>query len=321
MVALKRCIPVLLLFLCIWSMDASRQALCEQTTAETIAVVGTTPITVDSFKAEMARNPRRYSTPKQMDALLEHMVRFEVLYATASKAGYAENPEIIERLRRYMVSKYRSDVLTPRLEKVKVTDQEVEKYYKENKDAFTIAKMVRAAVIRISMPARASDEKKAQLAKRAETARAEALKLKPATRSFGSVAVRYSDHQSTRYRGGDTGWFTAGKNDSRWREEVNKVIFAMKEQGKVSPVITTADGLYLVKLMEVKESAPKPLSAAKEQIRHQLYNQKRARVEEEFYRELKKKVPVRLNQAKLEAIDPLSGPGSKAQKPPALPGQ
>lgn len=321
MVALKRCISVFLIFLCIWGIDGSRQAGCEQTTAETIAVVGTSPITVDSFESEMARNPRRYRTPEQVDALLEHMVRFEVLYAAAAQAGYAENPEIIERLRRYMVAKYRNDVLAPRLEKVKVTDEEVEKYYKENKDAFTVAKKVRAAVIRISVPARASDEKKTRSVKRAETARAEALKLKPATRSFGSVAVRYSDHQSTRYRGGDTGWITAGKIDSRWPEEVNKAIFAMKEQGKVSPVITTADGHYLVKLMETKESAPKPLSAVKEQIKHQLYNQKRARVEEEFYRELKKKVPVRLNQAKLEAIEPPGGQGGNAQKPPALPGQ
>jgi len=321
MVALKRITFVIFLFICIWGIDASNQAGCEQTTAETIAVVGTSPITVQAFEAEMARNPRRYSTPEQMDALLEKLVHFEVLYAAAAEAGYADSPEIIERLRRYMAAKYRNDVLTPRLEKVQVTDEEVEKYYKANQDAFTVDKKVRAAVIRISVPARASDEKKAQLAQRAKTARSEALKLNPATRSFGSVAVRYSDHQSTRYRGGDTGWITAGKTDSRWPIHVNKAIFALKEEGRVSPVITTVDGHYLVKLMETKESAPKPLSAVKEQIRHQLYNQKRARVEEEFYRELKKKVPVRLNQAKLEAIEPPGGPGSKAQKPPGLPGQ
>jgi len=88
------------------------------------------------------------------------------------------------------------------------------------------------------------------------------------------------------------------------------------------PLITTADGHYLVKLMETKASAPKPLAAVNAQIRHQLYNQKRARVEKAFYRELKNSVPVRVNQARLEAIElPGVASGTKSKKPPALPGQ
>jgi parvulin-like peptidyl-prolyl isomerase len=202
-----------------------------------------------------------------------------------------------------------------------VTDEEVETYYRAHPDEFTNAKKVRAAVIRITVPARASDEKKAQLAKRAEAARAEALGLNPATRSFGPVAVRYSDHQATRYRGGDTGWLAIGKLDRRWPEEVNKAIFALSEAGKVGPVITTADGHYIVKLMETRDSAPQPLAAVKAQIRHQLYNHKRVRVEDEFYRELKTKVPVRVDHVKLETIEPVGGSGGKMSKPPALPRQ
>jgi peptidylprolyl isomerase len=96
----------------------------------------------------------------------------------------------------------------------------------------------------------------------------------------------------------------------------------MKEPGQVSPVITTAEGHYIVKLMETKASAPKPLAAVKAQIRHQLYNQARTRVEQEFYRELKTRIPVRVNPARLAAIEPPGGgSGSNAGKPPTLPGQ
>jgi hypothetical protein len=300
------------------TIDAVR---AENAPAEFLAAVDNRPITVEAFQAAMARSPRKYADPGQKDALLEKMVHFEVLYAAARKAGYDKDPALMERFRRLMANQYRQDVLAPRLEKVQVTDEEIDKYYLANKEAFTVAKKVRAAVIRISVPARASDEKKAQLAKRAETARAEALELKPATRSFGKVAIRYSDHQPSRYRGGDTGWLAIGKIDSRWPAEINQAIFALTEQGRVSPVITTAGGHYLIKLMESKESAPKPLTAVKEQIRHQLYNQARTRVEQEFYRELKSKIPVRVNPARLAAIEPPGGASGKAQPPPALPGQ
>jgi parvulin-like peptidyl-prolyl isomerase len=293
----------------------------ESAPAELLASVGDQTITAEAFQAAMARSPRKYTDPGQKGALLEKMVRFEVLYAAARKAGYDQDPKIIESFRRLMANKYRRDVLAPRLEKVQVTDKEIEKYYRAHQDEFTVAKKVRAAVIRISVPARVSDEKKAQLAQRAETARTEALELEPATRSFGPVAVRYSDHQPTRYRGGDTGWMAAGKNDSRWRIEVNQAILALTEPGKVSPVITTADGHYIVKLMETRESAPKQLTAVKEQIRHQLYNHKRARVEHEFYRELKTTVPVRVDQARLATIELPGGAGNNNKMPPALPGQ
>lgn len=289
---------------------------------EFLAAVDDRQITVEAFQAAMARSPKKYVDPGQKDVLLEEMVRFEVLYIAARKAGYDKDPAIIERLRRLMANKYRQDVLAPRLEKVQVTDEEVEKYYRAHQDEFTVGKKVRAAVIRISVPAGASDEKKAQLTERAETARDAALQLKPATHSFGPVAVRYSDHQPTRYRGGDTGWMTAGKNDSRWPAEVNQAIFASTEPGQVSPVITIADGHYLIKLMETKASTLQPLAAVKEQIRHQLYKRKRARVEHEFYGELKTKFPVRVDHARLEAIEPPKGGGGKERKrPPVLPGQ
>ena len=117
-------------------------------------------------------------------------------------------------------------------------------------------------------------------------------------------------------------WLRPDKDDRRWPDEVMEAIFSLKETGKVSPVITTHSGYYLVKLMERRESAPRPLGALKDRIRHQLLAQKKAEVEREFYEELKGKVPVRVDRARLEAIEPpVGGTHKEAKQPPGLPGK
>jgi hypothetical protein len=277
---------------------------------------------VAAFQARMARLPVQNTTLQQKTALLEEMVRFELLYAAARKAGYDRDPEILESLKRIMAATYRKDVLEPRLEKITVAEEQVAKYYQDHRADFVTAKRVRAAVIRISVSDHASTAKKAELLKRAEAARAEALDLGPATPSFGPVAVRYSDHQPTRYRGGDAGWLQPDRGDRRWPEAVTTAVFSLKEKGEVSPVITTPTGYYLVKLMATQESAPRPYAAVKERIRHQLLTREKAQVEQEFYEELKGRVPVRVDRARLEALGPPKGRGGQeARQPPALPGQ
>jgi len=311
-----------LVITCLCLVAATHPARSEPPSTEPLAFVDDRPITVAAFQTQMARRPARITTPEQRTALLEEMVRFELLYAAALRAGYDKDPEILASLKRLMANKYCEDVLEPRFEKVAVSDNEVEKYYRNYQADFVSPKMVRAAIIQISVPAHASEQKKAQLLKRAEAVRAEAVKLEPATASFGPVAVKYSDHQPTRYRGGDAGWLQQDKGDPRWPEEVMEAVFSLKKTGKVSPVITTSKGYYLAKLMEKRESAPRPYAAVKERIRHQLLAQRKAEVEREFYEELRDKIPVRVDRARLEGMEtPKDGSDKEAKQPPGLPGQ
>ena len=148
------------------------------------------------------------------------------------------------------------------------------------------------------------------------------MNLDPNTRSFGSIAVKYSDHQPTRYRGGDTGWLQKYRRDLRWPKEVMEAIFALQEPMEMSPVIATPEGYYLVKLLETKESRLRPLSVVKNRIRHQLLQEKKVEAERKFYEELKSRVQIKVNHARLKAIEPpTGGSGRKPKSPPTLPGQ
>lgn len=288
-----------------------------------LAVIGGSKINAEDFKAEMKRRgqnlPKSFSTFLQRNALLEEMVRSEMLYASALEAGYDRKPEIVEALKRIMISRFREDMLGPEFSKIKTDDAEIEAYYRQHPEKYMTPQMVRWALIQIAIPQKASDEKKAELLKKAQDARDEALKLDPSTLSFGAVAVQYSDDQATRYRGGDTGSFTAKEGSNRWDKGVIEALFALKTPGEISPVVTAPTGFYIVKLMEKKESAIKPLNEVKDIIRYQILTDKKNKAEQEFYEKLKAQVNVSVNS---ELLKTMEAPDTGVRlEPPALPGR
>lgn len=319
----SRSIPVYQIILTTWlifilSVCSVQSAL---SASNPVAVIDGVPLTEEAFKAKMAHRPNTVSTPQEKKALLNEMVNFELLYRAALGKGYDKDPAIQERLKRLIVEKYYKKELEPKFAKITVSDQEIEQFYQNHKADFLVPRMVRAAVIRITVPAGGSTDNKAQLRLRAEAARSEALKLNPATKSFGPVAVKYSDHQSTRYRGGDSGWFQTGKDTSRWPKQVHEAVFNLKKPGEISRIITASSGYYIVKIMTIKESAPRSLLAVKEQIQRRLFVLKKAQVERGFFNGLRGKFPVEVFYNRLEAIDSSGGAPKSLKKPPALPGK
>lgn len=287
-----------------------------------LAVIGSVKVTEKDFKAAMEKGgfglAGRFERPEQREALLEDMVRSEVLYAAAIKDGYDKRQAILEAYKRLIINQYRQDHLEPELSKITVTDVEIRSFYDGHPSEFLTPQMVRAAVIKISVPAKTPDEKKAELLKKAEDARTEAMTLDRNTLSFGSVAIKFSDDQVSRYRGGDTGLMKRGASDVRWPKEVMDAVFSLKEPGQVSPVIVSSGGYYLVKLMETKESVTRPLAEVKEMIQSRLFFEKKAQKEKEFYGKLSSALKVEINRELLGNIR-LPDAGGARSAPPAMP--
>ena len=145
------------------------------------------------------------------------------------------------------------------------------------------------------------------------------MHLPDATRTFGSVAVKYSDDQATRYRGGDTGWIKVGNPRTRWEPEVMQALLALRELGEISPVITTDSGHYLVRLMGREEPALRTLAEVSSQIRHQLLAGKKAAVEARFHEELRKRIAVTVDKELLRSVTAPKIEETMAARPPSLP--
>ncbi len=282
----------------------------------TVAVVGDKSITIDAFRAEMARQRGEFDADRKAE-LLERIVRSELLFAAARSAGYENDPEVITAVKQAMVGKYLRDYLDPKLGQLKATEEEAEAYYHSHLAEFGTPASLHVAMIRIALSPKMSPEKKEELLKRAEAARAEALALELGVPAFGSVAVGYSDDQDSRYRGGDIGWLPVGSVDGRFDKKVSEAIAALKAPGQVSSVITASDGYYIVKLIESKGATVRPFAQVKDGVKYQVIQEKKQKIESDLIAQLKGRIPVSVNSALLGTVS--QGDEVRQAGPPALP--
>lgn len=296
-------ISVLVLLACIIFSACHRDA-SKRNEGKVLAKIDGNTITEDMFKKSMGRRRGDFTTVEKKNQLLDEMVEFELHYAAAVRQGLDKDPDMMETFRKMVVNRLIRLKLEPLLADSAVAEEEISTYYTNHIEEFHTPAMYRAAVIKFSLPNAVSDEKKELLLHSAEKARIEAASLPAELSTFGSVAVKYSNDQASRYRGGDTGWINSEAQRHKWERVVIDTIFALNEPGEISQVVQGEEGLYLVKLMEVRESMPQPLGKIQEKIRYQLIREKRKLVEKSFFAELGKDIEVSVDYLAAEAVEP-----------------
>ena len=290
----------------------------ESLPANAVAVVGTQVITADVFKAELAHRalsvPARYADPKEKKALLDEMVRMEVLHQRALSAGYDKDPEIAARLKRMIVTQYQKDQLA-KLGHARVDAEDIADYYRGHPERFGTPEKVRVALIELRIAHTATAEKRAEMAEKARALLAEANTSRTTDGTFGLLAQTHSENQASRYRGGDIGWLTVGDTNVPWAPALLAAIFQLAQPGDLAPVIETPTVFYLVKLVERRSASMRPLEEVKDGIEYLVFREKEQQQQEALYAELKQGFKIRTNQALLESIEL---PARKLQ-PPGLP--
>jgi peptidyl-prolyl cis-trans isomerase C len=142
--------------------------------------------------------------------------------------------------------------------KSKVTDADVERYYKANKDFFDKV-MVRASHILLRLPANATDADKAKARQLLTDLRAQIVANKI---DFAEAAKKYSQCP-TAPNGGDVGYFP--------RKFIVDDAFATAAfstpVNSVSDIVQTGYGLHLIKVTDRKAGEPSDFSKIKDDVR------------------------------------------------------
>jgi hypothetical protein len=295
----------------------------EAQSVDAVATVDGQPITVRAFEYEMARRgggPAAFADLERRRALLDDMLRVDVLAANARKAGFAAEPDFTRDVTYLLAGRYRQRYIDPELTKISVSDAEVRSYYEQNRERFAIPEARHAALIYFDYEQTAPEEVKREVAERAAKVRSEAEAQHEAT-DFGALAVRNSADQASRYRGGDIGWLAKGQEDeSRFDARVTDTIFALSSPGELSPLITTSTGIFLIRLLEIKPASMRPLAKVADGIRQQLLAEKRQRRAEELYAAASANVRVEINERRLAAmVIPTPAGTMPPKRPPPLP--
>ena len=116
----------------------------------------------------------------------------------------------------------------------------------------------------------------------------EILSKLDASESFESMARVYSEGKEAK-EGGDWGWI--GKDVLR--KELNETAFALKP-GQHSRLIETAEGYYILQVDDVKPAHTMPLAEARDDIEKILLQQQRAKMQEDWVKDLRAKAYIRL---------------------------
>lgn len=267
-----------------------------------------------AWKKQHGSQPASDGQRQQINAVFLELIQFELMFAGATQSGYDRKPEVVQAIRRLIVDRYMADTLLPDLAAITVENDEIAAYYQAHTDSFTQPPAIKGALIQISVSSTASTEKKAELQARAQSALLEAQQLTAAAASFGSVAVKYSDHQASRYRGGDIGWIN---NNSRWDAQLISAFRTLSAPGELSEVLETDTGFYLLKLMELKPSRVQPLTEVRDQIVHQLFRDKRKMVKDRFFARLGSNIDVEVYTDRVDAW--IEQASSRVDTPPNQP--
>ena len=161
---------------------------------------------------------------------------------------------------------------------IKVSDEEIKKFYDQNPDKFRLEETVRASHILIGVDNKAGIEEKRTAREKAVTLHKELVN----GADFARLAQENSTCPSSK-QGGDLGYFGKG----RMVPQFEQAAFAL-QPGGLSGVVETRFGYHIIKLVDRKKAETIPLSAARDKIENYLRVQKTNAAIETFVGEARK---------------------------------
>lgn len=191
----------------------------------------------------------------------------EALVSERFEQAKAQRPDLSDEMLKGLLEK--DNMIQTLLEaevisKVSVTDEEVQKYYDEQKEQFQEQEQIQASHILIQVAQDASDEDKEAARKKID----EVLVLAKEGKDFAELAKEYSEGPS-KDQGGDLGFFPKGAMVPAFEEAA----FAMNE-GDISEVVETQFGYHIIKLVAKKAAREVPFEEVKDQLKQGLQQQK-----------------------------------------------
>lgn len=266
---------------------------------QTLAEVNGTVITTEDFKKEVETLPPYLKpmteTLEGKKEMLETMVIRELILQEAKKEGVESSPAVAEKLadlkKRVVVEAYLKKKVE---EQSNISDDEMKKFYEQNKDKFVSGDQVRASHILVKTEKDAQDVQ---------------AKLK-AGGKFEELAQKYS-MDAANSKGGDLGWFSKGA----MLPEFEKVAFGLKE-GETSGIVKTKYGFHIIKVTGKRPAGTRSFEEVKDQLKAALLPTKQQDVFQKLKEDLKKNSKYTIKEDALKAMG-----GSAAEEGKAAPGE
>lgn len=258
------------------------------------------------------------------ESLFEEFLDHVAFVEQCKALGLEKDPIVRKSYENLLISRLRAIQLEPRLTNSMPSRAQIEEYYQTNLVAFTEPAKRHGALLFLEVPGKSSAERRAQIRARIEEGRTKAMELvrqNSNTRGFGAIAIEYSEDQPTRYRGGDIGWIEEGKRGhASYDSAAIEALFSLQKPGEFSQVLESPKGLYVVRLLELREKQSKPLATVEAIIQHKLLMANRERLEAEWKTAARTALPRQVHSDAKSRLPEIAKPlADPTQEPPSLP--
>ncbi len=253
--------------------------------SKVLAEVNGGTITTADFDRELKNLPEYLKamadTPQGRKEMLDTMVIRELILQQAAKDGLDKGPEIEEKLQDLKKRLIVESFLKKKVEaESKVSDEDMKKFYEQNKDKFKSGEQIKASHILVKTEKEAKD----------------ILAQLKSGGNFEELAKKYSVDSSSA-KGGDLGWFGKGSMVPAFE----KAALALKE-GQISDVVKSDFGFHIIKLTGKRPAGIRPFEEVKEQIKGAIMPSKQQEIFQKIKEELKKTAKITIKEDVLNSI-------------------
>lgn len=239
-----------------------------------IAAVGGKPITEADVSREIARMGQRgqnYNTPQGRAMVLEQLINKRLFLLDAQRNLYEREPAFKEQLQAVKEEMLTGYAMQKAVERVRVTDEEVKKYYEENKDKFVSGTTFNASHILVE-----SEDKANELLDQ----------IRAGEITFEDVARRFSTCPSGK-QGGELGDFTSGQMVPEFENAC-----AAMEPGQTTGPVKTQFGYHIIRLNKKEEGGDVKFADIREELTEALRSEKQQAAYQSRINQLKLLYPV-----------------------------
>jgi peptidylprolyl isomerase len=268
--------------------------------ADVIARVGEADVSTDELRAyvETLRPEERQALAKD-PALLSQLVRIylarQAVLKEARQKKWEEQPSVKVQLDlardQALAELYLQSVSKP--PEGFPSEAEVQAAYDANRGAFEVPRQYRVAQVFVSAPrGDAAAEEKGR--KRVD---AVVKRLREKGADFAAVARAESDDKESASRGGEIGWLA----EAQMVAGIRKAVTSLAKDG-VSEPMRLDDGWHVVKLLEVRSAATRPLAEVRGAIVAQLRDERSKANRQAYLAKLLERQPPAINELALSKL-------------------
>ncbi|MGA2518787.1 MAG: peptidyl-prolyl cis-trans isomerase [Thermodesulfobacteriota bacterium] len=241
-------------------------------------------ISFEEFQQMLEKQPlegkmRLVNEKGTRDFLENYVIPREVLYQEAKQKGFDKKKEILAKIE----DAKRAIVIDALLEeglsgKGEVSEEEIQRYYKENQTLFTEPQEIKIRQIVVNT----------------EPALKEAVTRLSKGESFEKIASTYNIGKF-KEDGGSLGYIRRGQLAPSFAQ-FEEAAFSLRRRGEVSEVVSSPYGYHIIRLEDMRGSTLRPLNQVKERIRYFLQPKKRQEAYLEYVKEAKARAKPLINE-------------------------